>query len=62
MKKLNGPERVTRARRNRELMYWIHDMACDVWNAITTALMFVGIGGCIGVGCGCGLAIIVSMI
>lgn len=62
MKKLNGPERVMRARRKRNLMYFIQDMATDIWNAVMTAVMFVGIGGCIGVGCGFGMAVVVAII
>lgn len=62
MKELSGPERVIRARRKRELSYFIHDIATDIWKAVTTVAMYVGIGTCIGIGCGCGLALVVALI
>lgn len=62
MKKLSGPERVMRARRKRDWLYRIQYMAGDIWNMVTTALMYVGIGGCIGVGCGFGMAVVVAII
>lgn len=62
MRELSGQERVIRAKRKREVVYFIQDTARDIWDAAMTAAMYVGIGGCIGVGCGCGLALVVALI
>ena len=62
MRELSGPERVKRARRKRNLWFWVYDVVSRAVDAAMTAVMIIGAGCFAGIGFGAGLAIVFVLI